>query len=601
MKKKHMRRSVLCFLLVLIQVFFAFSLTALAADEEPKGVVASLSATTLEQDLTAAKVAEKDALYIEGQSAVSLVAFSAEKASATSFDLFFYLFSPKGFDDLKSAKVALSEDAEGATTRSVVGDILDRSKTLLKLRVSGAARKLVGYNETSQTLSIKLHSYDLTYKTGTVSYSASYSDFIGSESNGFYTFSYDLTSGILQSSNQIDTLEMQVTLAAERFWKSEHTYTQVNTAMMLLPDSFFLRYGEIEWIEYMYALYEKVPMLVTTSKDLYNKYVLQNTRVPLGNMVAAGEPGAVGDTFQDIELDYLHYDHHFAFLVNSIAENEDIIERDVGAGEILKRFYLAKDFYGHEALSTMIYSSSVSEKHPFRVGKDEIFEKEHSEPNIWDRIFGGGLLDHYEDNSFLLEKIHVVESVDLSLSDEQLSDLYAIAEYYVPSFRSLALDCKKGYRLVLMRYLTTDYIVEDFTHYGDPDKSKDYFTVGVSGKGYLCLNSIVEDFQILKIQFAKEDAVGNVVRTTIFPDNPEQDFVDSPESDAKGEDEAKITPDEWWQKILEYLKSIGETIRKACLAIVICIGVVLVLRFVALLRDAFGRRYPKEDRPRRRR
>lgn len=586
MKKKYMRRSVLCFLLVLIQVFFAFSLTAVAADEEPKGVVASLSTTTLEQDLTAAKVAEKDALYIEGQSAVSLVAFSAEKASATSFDLFFYLFSPKGFDDLKSAKVTLSEDAEGAMTRSLVGDILDRSKTLLKLRVSGAVRKLVGYDGTSQTLNIKLHSYDLTYKTGTVSYSASYSDFIGSESNGFYTFSYDLTSGILQSSNQIDTLEMQVTLAAERFWKSEHTYTQVNTAMMLLPDSFFSRYGEIDWIEYMYALYEKVPMLVTTSKDLYQS-IQNGKRFPLGNSKNVLDPALPKDAFDPISLNYARLDKYFAFLVDSIAQDEDIIDRDVGMSEILKRFYLAKDVYG-EGLGTYIYADSIPEKHPMRVSKEEIFEKEHSEPNIWDRIFGGGLFDSYEDNSFLLEKIHVVESVDLSLSDEELSDLYAIDEYYVPSFRSLALECKKGYRLVMMRYLTTDYCVEDFTYFRkDSDSS---YVIGTWAEGYFCLNSIVEDFQILKIQFSKEDAVGNVVRTTIIPDNPEQDFVDAPESDAKGEDEAKITPDEWWQKIFEYLKSIGETIRKFCLAIVICIGVVLVLRFVALLRDAFGRR-----------
>ena len=595
--KKIKRRSVLCLVLVLIQVFFAFSLTAIAADETSEGVVLSLSKTSLEQDLTPEVVAEKDALYIEGQKAVSLVAFAAEKASATTFDLFFYLFSSRGFEDLTSIKLTLVEYLTDSATRVVLGDILDRSKTLIKLRVSGVTRKLCGYDSTTETLSLKLANYMFTYGGTSMTYPASYSDFIGSESNGFYTFSYDLTSGILQSSNQIDTLEMRVTLAAERFWKSEHTYTQVNTAMMLLPDSFFLRYGEIEWIEYMYTLYEKVPMLVTTSNDLYQS-IQNGKRFPLGNSKNVLDPALPKDAFDPISLNYARLDKYFAFLVDSIAQDEDIIDRDVGLSEILKRFYLAKDFYG-EAFGIYIYAESVSEKQPMRVSKEEIFEKEHSEPNIWDRIFGGGFFDSYEDNSFLLEKIHVVESVDLSLSDDQLSDLYAIDESYVPSFRSLALECKKGYRLVMMRYLTTDYCVEDFTYFRkDSDSS---YVIGTWAEGYYCLNSIVEDFQILKIQFAKEDAVGNVVRTTIIPDNPEQDFVDPPESDGKGEDEAKKTPDERWQDFLDKLKSIGEILRKILIAILITLGVFLILGLIARIRDAFGRRYPREDKPSRER
>lgn len=599
MKKKYMRRSVLCFLLVLIQVFFAFSLTAFAADEEPKGVVASLSATTLEQDLTAAKVAEKDALYIEGQSAVSLVAFSAEKASATSFDLFFYLFSPKGFDDLKSAKVTLSEDAEGAMTRSVVGDILDRSKTLLKLRVSGAARKLVGYNETSQTLNIKLHSYDLTYKTGTVSYTASSDTFDGSIVNGYYTFKYSLKDGIVQSSTQMDTLELQVTLVSERVSSSDaNTYKQINTAMMLIPESYFDRYGEITLIEYIYTLYDKVPMLVTSSQHLYD-HILAGDHPKVGYYYA----GVDGQIYNS----YVPY-KELAFKVDSIRkESGDYY--DLTADEILTRFYESKDEYAESGSEQTFWeyigAASISGGNHTVDQFDEIHTESYKDSAAWWQKLMDGRVFGNIDDSVDLKALHVLEAVDLSLTDEKLSETYCIDEAFIPAFRALAKKCKLGYRLVLMRYLVTDYTVYDCAFFSDPDGKGTLINpnhnIDIINGCYVAQNAIIEDFQILKIVYEKKDTVGNVTRTVIYPDNDKQDYVEPPESGDALKDDTTETLEEKLQRLWDYIKSLGETIRKVCLAIVICIGVVLVLRVITLLRDAFGRRYPKEDRPRRRR
>lgn len=545
---RKITKSVLCAILALVQAFCLLVVPVMAAEEGTTETVKSLAETTITEDLSKETIdAYSEEIAIN--ESLSLIAFSAEKTGAT-FNCFFYLYCPAGFANVTEFGITVTIPATLGTTNKAhcyTAGKVDVKGTIGKFRVN-LPQAVCGYNSTDKTLTVHMDNYKVTRAGKTIYIPAYTTSSEGSAVDGVYDLIFNLTDGVVTQSTRTDTLKLDVTLVSERVsTPTASKYTQINTAMMLIPNSYFDRYGEVDEIEYIYSLYDKVPM-----------GVIRRGNAP---MIMAGDDGL----FYFVNSTGGGFDPRFKFYVDSISETAGTAY-DVSGAQILEKFHKAKQDTG------LVGADLASEIHAADCQIDVITRKKAADrfttesyagtADFWQKLFDGTLFRKYEDDSVDLANIQVFDLTDITKTNDELSEKYVIDGTYIPALRTLAGRCASGYQLVLLRYLNTDYIVYPF-----------------SSAGYSAENAIIDDFQILKLIFAAEDEeLGTVKRTTVYTENEKQTFIDGLESPGKLQDEIS---DSWLEALMKWLKKMFDNLFKILLGLVIAFVVVVVIRLIS--------------------
>lgn len=668
--KVKLKAVAVAVLVLALQLFSAFipCMAAAAGETSTEQKVVSFSNTTIYADLvdpgiygegrtpgeisageTAAAATllqkyPKDAS--KGTGDVQIVS-SVLQENASGYSAFFYVYIPGGTVSALSATFTL--DAGGRKLYKSAKQ-LDDTATLIKYRVPLTKAEYLAC-KVGESYELTVSLFEITYSTsgstssGTkkVTYKPITNQVVGGELSSDLMITYS-ASGSAIKWNVSDSLKLDVHFASDRFSTektvSDGLYTQLNTAMFLIPEKYFDDFGLIDAIKYQYELFERVPMLVSESADLVSAAGTKYTAAKLKAMLwdAANSMTVPGK----IELNPTKYgyvgeaDYQVIFggsrwyvkpqydNFNSFAFCKPMKEVDkfiVSRSELLASYRAAKAAYddyvdlfgsvndssslrfrGYTPLTFAEYlgAGSHTELKEYVRFVDEIIKNESYDSAVpwWEKILGGGgLFTSWEDDSVSVNAIQTITLDELQALadehgtslDEYLAKTYAIDETDVETMKKLlySLEGHSG-RLVLFHFLETAYVgfnVEGFSTNGDDDIVPD----SAVEKTFYVQNAIIDQFKILSIYFKDADRITEV--PTVMES---MTFIEGIESPDDLEDEKSTTPGEFFKdagaNVWDAIQKLLNVIRAIVFVLVFLVITIVVLRLIALVRDAFGRR-----------
>ena len=610
-----------------MQAFFII-LPVFAADEtEEKKLVektVSFSETTIDEDMEDS-VADLVKLYGVVQQQVSLISFAAERNAQRPdnfFNLYFYVYIPSSsVSRFNTAKISVSRGKESSPW---IWDLkqIDRSNSVYKFAVMNVNGYNVNYDG-KETISFYIHSFSLN---GTSYPAVGFGLPRGQAEAGLsLSFDVDQSEATLKTSSddgqmkkytmkapkalKDDTLTLNTTLVSERVTtKDPDTYLQINTALITIPNEYFESYGNLSEVEYKYSLWDKVPMVVTTSESI--KQAAANRELEY--------VGEIDELDSPIMLNPHLAIPEFVFLVDSINETEGA-PYDVSSEKILNALEdflsLPENRYDEGIMLPIVFSPGAVYLSKFykkdvrtSVKAVDVIESESyaSANSWWDKFLDGKLFRLNVDDSVSLPGISVFDNADKSKTDEELSKKYCIDVNEIFKLRNLT-SLSASHKICFVRYLTTGYNVypggtNSTICISDGRKVSDNcYSITARGPGYYCENAIIEDFKILRLFFDETDyTLGRVNRTTILVDDTEQDYAGGTESgdklDKENTDITAFLP--WnWGKTDDKFSLIRTAIRIVVIALVVFILLRLVLRLIPSIRKAIKRSTSESSSP----
>ncbi len=668
------RTLVLSLFLLIVQAFFVV-VPVFAAEESTETVTkeeaVSFAKTTIEQDM-ADKLTDLISYVGAVTNDVSLIAFTAERTKDTTdrFNLYFYLYVPylSSRGTITSANVTIAKTAD-STPQVLTLKQIDRQNTVYKYALMNVLGSDLNYDG-KKMISFEVFNFGLN----SVSYPAVGYAFSGGKAESSATLTYDVDqSDATMTSTSVDekgkkyrhynlatpnvmkdeTLSLNTTLVSERVTTpTADKYMQINTAMITIPNKYFDLYGKLAEVEYIYSLWDKVPMLVTDDETFYKRIALTT-----GNPYMT--EWRVSTTVSDAPIqipkaaeyeNYLPLSIAFCFYVNSIGTTKGS-QYDVSSETILKNFQnylkyyneLLESIYAKDpSLKNIVFGDDSKENMDliarmlpyfdndfdslmFACHKKDILtsvkasdviksESYASANDWWTKFWSGNLFRLNVDDSVTLSGISVFDNADLSKTDEELSKKYCIDPTEIYKLRSLA-SLSNTHKICFLRYATTEYnvygniksssggigVIDDPYTYGFSDKNN----TKIAGSGYYCENSIIEDFQILKLHFEKTDQkLGTIVRTTILVEDENHDYTGGLESGDKLKDEKSQNPFagllDWLNGLFDgsKLDLLGKSFRILVIAVVAFVILSLSLRLIPKIRAAA--QAPREKAPKER-
>ncbi len=646
------RKLVLTLLLLIVQAFFV--VVPVFASEDTgekvmKETAVSFSETTIKQDM-ADKLTDLVSYMGAVTNDVSLIAFTAErtKDKADKFNLYFYLYVPNSPSrgNITSAKVTVSKKV-GDTPQVLTLKQIDRDNTVYKFAITGVSDSVLNYDG-KKMISFEIYNFSLN----AVSYPAVGYAFSGGKAESSVTLTYDVDQSDaavtstsedgkykrynLAAPNVVkdETLSLNTTLVSERVTTpTADKYMQINTAMITIPNKYFNLYGKLAEVEYIYSLWDKVPMLVTDNETFYkriaittgNPYITE-WRVPttVSNAPIQIPESAEYKNYLPLSLDFCFYINsigntkgsqydvsaetilkkfqnylkHYNALLDSIYEKDPSL-RDIVFGddskenmELVKRFasYFDSDF------DFLMFANHKKDILTSVKASDVIKSESYTSANDWwSKLWSGKLLQLNVDDSVTLPGISIFDNADLSKTDEELSKKYCIDATEIYKLRSLA-SLSNTHKICFLRYATTEYnvygnisrlsggigMIDDPYTYGFSEKNN----TKLVGSGYYCENSIIQDFQILKLHFEKTDQrLGTIARTTVLVEDQKQDYVGGTESGPKLQDEKTQNPMiglwDWFKGLFKPSKL--DLLWKGFLIVLIALIVFFLLRLLLRL------------------
>lgn len=422
--------------------------------------------------------------------------------------------------------------------------------------------------------------------TSALTYNAMSKTVDGGEVAGEFKIIYNVKDKYLASATLDETLSLDVKMACERFSTSEkNVYKQVNTAMFLIPNEYFERYKDLIGADYRYDRYIGVPMLITTDAGLYNTLHSEQDMLDIVRKEVVSKVIGSGLSATPVFVPIKNtrkVSPAFTFFVDEISDEHE----DVSANTILERFHgisnpteenvggkLEKDQYktlhAEDKIITESYASAT-----------EGFQ------GFFKRVADGTLGKYNIDDSISIDSISVVEpSSEISTATNKfISGSYYIDSIYADDFKALNKEAlSSGAKIVLLRYLVTDYSTEEF---GGSNPTFSYNDKTIEN-GYIAFNDIIANFQIIKLYFGDRAWKLDDPRVvTIKVDMDSIDFAGPTESEKKFEKELTKDPSlPTWLSILF----------KVVAGIVIFIVVVQVIKLIGYIRTAFGKRHHKDE------
>ncbi len=426
---------------------------------------------------------------------------------------------------------------------------------------------------------------DYSTTDGTLTYNAMSKTVDGGEVAGEFKIIYNVKDKYLASATLDETLSLDVKMACERFSTSEkNVYKQVNTAMFLIPNEYFERYKDLIGADYRYDRYIGVPMLITTDAGLYNTIhskqgmldIVRKEFVKIIDGVGISPP-----TYIPVKVTH-KVSPAFTFFVDEISDEHE----DVSTNTLLERFHgisnpteenvggkLEKDQYKTLHAEDKIITDS------YKNATDGFF-------GFFKRVADGTLGKYNIDDSINIDSISVVEpsSEITAATDKYISGSYYIDPTYADDFKALNKDAlSSGAKIVLLRYLVTDYSTEEF---GGANPTFSYNDKTIEN-GYIAFNDIIANFQIIKLYFGDRAWKLDDPRVvTVKVDMEPTDFIGGAESPDKGANDLTEKPSlPTWLSILF----------KVVAGVVIFIVVVQVIKLIGYIRTAFGKRHHKDE------
>ncbi len=624
MKTKLKAVAVAC--LLALQLFLSFlPCTAAGAEESgaPRDHV-SFSKTTVYADLVDPEI------YAEGKTAAEIkageeaaaatllesypknaalgtadasVITSTVETSTNGCNVFFYVYVPGGTESALSAAFTL--EAGGRTYYKSAKQV-STTETLVKYRVNLTKSEYESFRVgDSYELTVRL--FEITYRdpssslrTKTVAYTGQQSSIAGGSlhSDIQLTFSNE---GELEGWSLSDELYLDVHLTASRYSTSNlGYYDQINTAMFLIPTEYLEDWKRIDQIKYQYSLLEGVPMLVTecdrddlTVEGSFFNLWKKGAEAPFAyNVSALGSP---------TKMPFGKWASHpdaketFLFMVDQIKTDDKGLP-ELSDDDVLERYLKLKESISSVAgdklfaMSDYLRASSCTPLDTYTKTPNDLFETKSFEDSIsgfveWLYKLTGHKVS---DDSVSVSAIQIASVGDGTKSDEDLKTQYALDDDGLGTFRSLMNSCVSSLEdqtLVVFHYLKTEYFVHSAEYWREHDQAllfPDW--EGFSETTYYCENAIVDDFKIISIAFGENEklhTVPVVMETMTFIKAPQSPEVVSP---------IKDDDDPWWMKLLAALKELLQIAALIGAATVLVLIVICVLKLIAMIRDAFGRR-----------
>ena len=655
------RKLVLTLLLLIVQAFFVVVpvfASEDAGEKVMKETAVSFSETTIKQDM-ADKLTDLVSYMGAVTNDVSLIAFTAERAKdkADKFNLYFYLYVPNSPSrgNITSAKVTVSKKA-GDTPQVLTLKQIDRDNTVYKFAITGVSDSVLNYDG-KKMISFEIYNFSLN----AVSYPAVGYAFSGGKAESSVTLTYDVDQSDaavtstsedgkykrynLAAPNVVkdETLSLNTTLVSERVTTpTADKYMQINTAMITIPNKYFNLYGKLAEVEYIYSLWDKVPMLVTTDDSFRQRILDAGENQHVGQMFVSGtaqlEKGRSFLNWVPIHSKFVFsvssinekpgsgYDVSSKEILNALKEYEEIynaelnkrfssgqfdsIKASEGCGEnrpLFRQFFsddfLASMFVNHKKdILTSVKASDVIKSESYASAND-----------WWSKFWDGKAFRLNVDDSVTLSGISVFDNADLSKTDEELAKKYCIDPTDIYKLRSLA-SLSNTHKICFLRYATTEYNVYGgagdgvATGLGAASSTASFLENGnyIPGTGYYCENAIIENFQILKLHFEKTDQeLGTIVRTTRVVEDKQQDFTGGTESDDKLKNEKTQNPfaglSNWLNGLFDgsKLDLLGKSFRILVIVVVVFVILSLSLRLIPKIRAAA--QAPREKAPKERR
>ncbi|MBP3494919.1 MAG: hypothetical protein J6K52_01810 [Clostridia bacterium] len=387
--------------------------------------------------------------------------------------------------------------------------------------------------------------------------------------------------------------------------KDKHTYYRIQTdeyglykdlrsCWFNISNDMINKYGDLTALSAVWRECKLAPMLITTSKDVYDKFI------PQVNTVYNAE---YRDWFLYFNL-YSHYQAAREYADAFAPKGHDYFDEDNHDGivhHILAGVFLEKEPI--ESLEMVISSremneyldglnwnenlfESIDDTH-YNLDNPELFQAstinalnkyEYLIPSLWDYTFNCFREDFEQDGEVTFSNLQTIDSIDIyNLSNEEFSKKYYVA---LEDVENIKADYKGDSTMFLFRYSATDYKtyenVYHVTGVNDildecvgPDK------VGTDGEGSFVVEmTAVTQFDILEVHLY------DGYNLTIFA------VVHSPVNTITGVTAPYIPPD----PVNEFLQEIY-----TILMIIFCIIVILIIINIVLkIVNVFKKRKEKK-------
>ncbi|MBP5428959.1 MAG: hypothetical protein J6Z04_06720 [Clostridia bacterium] len=510
--------------------------------------------------------------------------------SKTSF--FLYVFN-RGYSSLTdSFSVTLTDD--DGSLYSVSADLIDWTDHCAKICIDLVPSS--SYIKTSSSeISIEVYSITCNGRS-----SRPYVEELDvGESNASVGLVYNVSTGKLSKRSIRESLDLNVTLMAERFSSGPtfFDYAQLNTAAFIIPDSYFERFGDLALVRYIYDLYSNVPMSVLKDSAVVEQAVGSFFDPSDSDFDFSPRPvyRPYSGYYLPFELrytqkflwfdvahedfsDFCSFNRYFTFVVDDVIETGNG-GYDFTPSEVLARYQFIKDninppyknVLGAETFQSFSEELSVDDSWSTESYSDYLdslsFWNQLAFKTASSLVLHGNVID---DSINDVPAIQIV-SQDLSgMTDSQISETFYVDPFYSSDLRSLSVlaDSSDG-QLVLLRFCLTPYIAIPCNRLKLDDE---WETV----EGYVCFNSIIDNFKIISFDFKKTVASdqGPVVITTTVPVNMDPvTFIDGGQSPGQLQDEFV----DKWPNVLPGIFSKASSAFDWLKRVLAIVGVVLIV------------------------
>lgn len=642
--KRKLKAVCVATLVLALQLFSVFlpGITAAAAEADAvveTTVEVSLSKTKIVDDLKKdslgnpvdlAELYPLDQTY--GTEDARIIATHAQ-ANGDSYDFYIYVYVPAGAGSAISGKFTLNLGIKqysfgGQTlfeapnkTVSKTAKVIDATETIVKYRVGLSASEYAAARVTEIDPSsglytsvnrVELKVFEITYDTYALTGSIGYTSVIynaisesieGGNSRSSLVFNLG-NNGQFVSGTKLETLELDVHLSASRYSTSDPSmYDQINTAMFLIPTRYLEQWKQIAQIHYQYAIFDRVPMLVTecdrsdlmTGDRWFYLYGEEDGGVVDGvfgkQMSLMGSPitASFGRWPTDKNAKEL-----FLFYVDQIAgDKKDIPE--LTDAECISRYLSLKELYGLTPsnnklmgeVAAVIGAGSYSATKEYTKTLDDWYETVSFEDSLnglskWLlNVFGYSV----EDDSVNVKAIQTASIEDLAKTDDELKQMYALGDVGVGQLRELLTETVgfgESQTVVVFHYLKTNYYVENAEYWLKDQKLGLQLWNDFSDDTYYCEDAIIDDFKILQIDFGETELSCLPISMQTMT------FIQAPESPDKLD--PTVFDGGLWKGFGGAVEALWQTVRMILVVLVVVILVIVALKGIATLRDAFGRR-----------
>lgn len=386
-----------------------------------------------------------------------------------------------------------------------------------------------------------------------------------------------------------ESLELDVTMMSERYSTSEglDQWKQLNTCAFIIPNSYFERFGDLAVIHYVYERFEDVPMLVIEKNSAVNAAYSHAVQTQQHYNLMPFTVELYAPQFILLNVDFCRY---FIFPVDEI-HLQDGDPYDFTSSQAFAAYLDAKRIF---------LSSQAGVFHSFLKSSGSYYVNDYLTPDdTWSTLSFADYLDtqnwltkllfrishwgDFEDDS--LDNVSAIELIDSSLSDLSdavIADNYYVDPLYASDLRALSESAvSSDGTLVLFRFCMTDYSV---TNVNRMSYDGSYYDIS----GYVCENTIIDNFEIIEIDFKKTEMTpdGPVVVITQVPvEMDPETFIEGGQSE---DSLVEGIVDHW---PMPFSNSNGSSWWKRLIAIACAVvTIILVIWILRTLRSIFGSR-----------